>query len=325
MTRSALLRAALLVALSACGEAPPPTPWGEPLGAPPAPAAELTALVGEYVAGPDTLSVLERDGALWVRPWGEGTEASALDPDGALTLEGGLIVGGRTFDRLELGGVEGGTFRITPLRPPAQLLEDALAARPPVEDGGVLAPDLVELVTLDPSIRLDVRYATTNNFMGEVFYSQPRAFLQRPAAEALVQAHQWLSERGYGVLVHDGYRPWYVTKMFWDATPEAMRAFVADPSQGSRHNRGCAVDRTLYHLATGEVVEMPGGYDEFSPRSFPDYAGGTTRQRWHRDLLRQAMEAAGFAVYENEWWHFDYADWRLYPIGNQRFEELDRD
>ena len=153
-------------------------------------------------------------------------------------------------------------------------------------------------------------------------YTQARAFLQRPAAEALVRAHRVLEAAGYGLLIHDGYRPWYVTRIFWDATPPAQHEFVADPAAGSRHNRGCAVDLTLYDLRTGAPVEMPGGYDEFSRRSDPDYPGGTSRQRWHRDLLRRALEAEGFTVYPAEWWHFDYRDWRSYRIGNRRFEEL---
>ena len=106
------------------------------------------------------------------------------------------------------------------------------------------------------------------------------------------------------------------------ATPPENRHFVADPSQGSRHNRGAAVDLTLYDLKTGAPVEMVGGYDEFSERSYPDYPGGTSRQRWHRELLRHAMEDVGFTVYEAEWWHFDYKDWKQYPIGNQGFDEL---
>jgi D-alanyl-D-alanine dipeptidase len=124
--------------------------------------------------------------------------------------------------------------------------------------------------------------------------------------------------------VHDGYRPWYVTRMFWDGTPSAQRVFVADPAQGSRHNRGSAVDLTLYDLRTGRAVEMPGGYDEFSPRSYPHYPGGTSRQRWHRDLLRRTMEAEGFTVYEAEWWHFDHRDWRQYPIGTITFEAIEQ-
>jgi hypothetical protein len=131
-----------------------------------------------------------------------------------------------------------------------------------------------------------------------------------------------LRKLGYGLLIHDAYRPWYVTKMFWDATPDSLRDFVADPSLGSRHNRGAAVDLTLYDMRTGEVIAMPSGYDEFSERAFPNYPGGTTRQRWHRDLLRRIMEARGFTVNENEWWHFDYDGWRNYPIGTATFEEI---
>ena len=148
------------------------------------------------------------------------------------------------------------------------------------------------------------------------------AFLQRPAAEALVRAHQKLKSKGYGLLIHDAYRPWYVTKVFWDATPENKKLFVADPSKGSRHNRGAAVDLTLYDLITGKPVEMVGTYDETTDRSYPDYPGGTSLQRWHRDLLRTAMEAEGYTVYEAEWWHFDYKDWQQYPIGNFQFERL---
>ncbi len=214
------------------------------------------------------------------------------------------------------------SFQVTPVRPLDELRKEAMLASPPAEAGAFRKPDLVELTTLDPSIHLDIRYASGNNFLGTPVYSQPRAFLQRPAAEAMVRAAQVLKQHGYGLLIHDGYRPWYVTKVFWEATPPEGKIFVADPSQGSRHNRGCAVDLTLYDLKTGKPVEMPGTYDEMSPRSFPNYPGGTSLQRWSRDLLRQAMEAQGFRVFETEWWHFDYKDWREYPLLNVPFEKL---
>src|SRR5262249_13669378 len=153
-------------------------------------------------------------------------------------------------------------------------------------------------------LKLDIRYASENNFLGTPFYTSARAFMQKPAAEALVRVNRKLATQGFGLLIHDAYRPWYVTKMFWEATPENFRQFVADPSKGSRHNRGCAVDLTLYDLKSGKPIQMPGGYDEFSDRSYPDYCGGTSLQRWHRDVLRNVMESEGFAVYEAEWWHF---------------------
>jgi D-alanyl-D-alanine dipeptidase len=211
---------------------------------------------------------------------------------------------------------------ITPVRSVADLRAEALAASPPHEDGTFRKPELVELTTLDPAIHLDIRYATANDFLGTPVYTQARAFMQRPAAEALVRALHKLQPLGYGLLIHDAYRPWYVTKIFWDATPPEGKIFVADPKEGSRHNRGCAVDLTLYDLATGQPIEMPGTYDEMSPRSFSDYPGGTSLQRWHRDLLRRAMESEGFTVYEHEWWHFDYKDWHEYPILNIKFEDL---
>lgn len=230
----------------------------------------------------------------------------------------------RVDDEVTPGSPEeaGAGFRIDPVRPIAELRAEALAASPPTEEGDFREPDLVEITDLEPTIRLKIRYATENNFMGTAFYRQPRAFLQRPAAEALVRVHGKLRERGYGLLVFDAYRPWHVTKMFWEATPERQRDFVADPAAGSRHNRGAAVDLTLYDLETGGPVPMPSGYDEFTERASSDYAGGTAAQQRDRDLLRAVMESEGFEVYEHEWWHFDHRDWRRYPILDLTFEEL---
>lgn len=213
-------------------------------------------------------------------------------------------------------------FKIQPLRPVPELRAAALATQPPAEPGPFRQPELVELVKLDPTIKLDIHYASSNNFMGTPFYSQARAFLQRPAAEALIRANRKLHAQGYGLLIFDGYRPWYVTKMFWDGTPVEDHLYVADPSQGSKHNRGCAVDLTAYDLRTGQPLDMPSGYDEMSERAHSDYAGGTAQQNANRALLRNAMEAQGFTVNPEEWWHFDYYDWKLYPIMNVPFEQV---
>ncbi len=215
-----------------------------------------------------------------------------------------------------------GVFRITPLRPVEELRREALAAVPPRETRTFRPVELVELTKLDPTIRLDVRYATPDNFLSTPVYAEARAFLQRPAAEALVRAHHALLPKGYGLLIHDAYRPWWVTRLFWDATPPDKRQFVADPSQGSRHNRGCAVDLTLFGRTDGRAVEMPSLYDEMSERAYPGYRGGTPEQRARRDLLRSAMEAQGFRVFASEWWHFDYHDWRHYPLLNLSFESI---
>lgn len=211
---------------------------------------------------------------------------------------------------------EASSFRIVPRRPIAELRAEALAAEPPVETPARQAADLVDLATVDPRIRFEIRYATANNFMGVAMYDRAAPRLQRPAAEALGRVARTLATEGLGLLVYDGYRPWYVTKMFWEATPDSQRVFVADPARGSRHNRGAAVDLTLYDLRTGRALPMPSGYDEFSPRAYPDYAGGTEVERANRARLRRAMEAEGFTVYEAEWWHFDHASWRAWALGN---------
>jgi D-alanyl-D-alanine dipeptidase len=204
------------------------------------------------------------------------------------------------------------------------LLLVSCRSHPPREQGEFRTADLVELIKIDPTVHLDIRYATTNNFMHRPVYRQGRAFLQRPAAEALARVNASLKPRGYGLLVFDGYRPWSVTKAFWDAaTPQQRKiGFVANPAEGSKHNRGCAVDLTLCDLVTGAEVTMPSAYDEFSERAFPAYKGGSPEERAKRDLLRSAMEAQGFAVLNEEWWHFDYRDWRQYRISDIPFETI---
>lgn len=202
------------------------------------------------------------------------------------------------------------------------LLSSGCATRPPYEKGNFKTSDLVELTKLDPSIHLDIRYATNNNFVGRPVYKEARAFLQRPAAEALVRVNEELKPLGYGLLIFDGYRPWSVTKLFWDITPEEDKKFVANPKEGSIHNRGCAVDLSLYDIKTGKEIQMPGEYDEMSERSYINYSGGTDEQRKLRDLLISKMEHNGFEVYEYEWWHFDYKGWETYRIQNIQFSEI---
>jgi D-alanyl-D-alanine dipeptidase len=304
--------------------------------------ARWAGLIGEYGWDHDILYILEKDGKLhaliewfFLYPleeesanvfkfpaWGlYESEKLVFKRDQAARaseVEAASVV----FKRRPIDGEDGKTFKIRPLRPLKELRREALAAQPPPEKGPFRKPDLVELTGLDGTIKLDIRYASTDNFLSTPFYSLAKAFLQRPAAEALVRVQRTLAGQGYGLSVHDGYRPWYVTKMFWEATPEKSRIFVADPTQGSRHNRGCAVDLTLYNLKTGKPLAMVGGYDEMSDRSFAAYPGGTSLQRWHRDLLRRSMEAEGFTVYEAEWWHFDYKDWKKYGISNLTFEQV---
>lgn len=305
--------------------------------------AEWEGLIGEYGWHHDILYVLERNGQLWcLIEFFEMNPLTHLEGDRFKFPDAGMyrsepvifkrdqsgratevVAASVTFKRLNTIPAPGQkALKLKPTREIKTILAEAHAASPPSEAGTFRQPDLVELIQVDPTLKLDIRYAGTENFLGSKFYDQARAFLQRPAAEALKRVNARLRAQGYGLLIFDGYRPWFVTKTFWEATPLEHRFLVADPSKGSRHNRGAAVDCTLFDLQTGREVEMTGTYDEASDRTYPDYLGGTSLQRWHRDLLRSEMEREGFTVYPEEWWHFDFNEWRHYPIQNFSFEKI---
>lgn len=197
----------------------------------------------------------------------------------------------------------------------------AAQSRPPKESHKREA-DLLELIKLDNTIKLDIRYATANNFVGRPVYPEARAFLQRPAAEAVVRVHQLLKKEGLGIVIYDGYRPWSITKLFWDVVREDQKKFVADPAVGSKHNRGCAVDLSIFDLSTGKPIPMPSGYDEFTERASPNYKGGTAEETSNREKLRRLMEAEGFTVNPNEWWHFDLKGWENYAIYDIGFNQV---
>jgi len=301
-----------------------------------------TNLIGEYGFDHNILYINEQFGALnALIEWGmqypliEVDESTfkfppyGLYPNEHLTFQKyadgrvkSVSLNGIEFKRRSVGDVAGNVFKIKPVKPIPELTAAALKATPPLEDIPASNSDLVDITAYSDTIKLDVRYAGKDNFLDTPVYSSARAFMQRPAAEALGRISEQLNKQGYGLLVHDAYRPWYVTKIFWDATPAEGKDFVANPAEGSRHNRGAAVDLTLYDLTTGEPIKMVGVYDEMTERSYPHYPGGTTLQRWHRDLLKTAMEANGFTVYQYEWWHFDFGGWENYPISNEIFEEI---
>ncbi|WP_321398044.1 M15 family metallopeptidase [Emcibacter sp.] len=303
----------------------------------------LAGLVGEYGSPEDYIRIYEWDGKPYARlDWVRYLPLKQLDETTLRVGEGryysgekmsfernetGRVIGiffqGKTYERRDFGAEIEADIHAG-IRVSDNLKKGALAARPPREERKFRASELVELSSLDPRLKLDIRYAGSNNFLGVPVYDEARAFLQRPGAMALKKAHDWLRERGYGLLIHDGYRPWFATKMFWDATPEESHIYVANPAHGSRHNRGSAIDLTLFELKTGKVVTMPGRYDEFWVRSTPKYIGGTDLERWHKDLLRQAMESNDFEIYPWEWWHFDHVEWKKYSIQNKKFSDISR-
>jgi len=241
----------------------------------------------------------------------------------------GAVLGGVLFrrrqDKIGHNSDNSHTFTVTPTQPIEQLLAVSRKLSPP--DAPTISPvraaDFVDIRSFDPTIRYALRSATPPPFVPSPVYNvDGPAFLPRPAAEALAKAHKRLAKLGYGIIVYDTYRPWFVTHTFYCAIPEHQKYFAADPSKGSLHNRGCAADISIFSLETGKVVDMGAGYDELTERSYSEYQGGTSLQRYLRRVLRKAMEAEGFSVFIWEWWHFDYKDAPHYPLFNVPLEDI---
>lgn len=180
--------------------------------------------------------------------------------------------------------------------------------------------ELVDIKKAIPSVVLDIRYATKNNFMKQVMYKQARAFARKPVVEKLKLIQAELKKKGYGLKIYDGYRPYAVTVSFYQKASD--KNFVANPSKGSKHNRGCAIDLSIVDLKTGKDVPMPTPYDSFEAAAAPHYTNLPSQIIKNRDFLINTMQANGFKVIYNEWWHFDFIGWQNYDLMDIPFEKL---
>jgi D-alanyl-D-alanine dipeptidase len=178
---------------------------------------------------------------------------------------------------------------------------------------------LVDLQTAVPGIQVEIRYATSNNFMKETLYPQARCLVRREVAEKLARIQKRLQSQGLSLKIFDAYRPLSVQKKMWAKFP--LEGYVANPAKGSNHNRGAAVDVTLVDK-DGKELPMPSAYDEFSERAHRDYAGGTEEERKNRQRLEDAMQAEKFHGISTEWWHFDDADAKTYPVLDLPFSSV---
>ena len=171
--------------------------------------------------------------------------------------------------------------------------------------------DFVRIVDWIPDARTELVYATADNFTGTQIYEFTDAYLRYGTVKKLAQAADLLREMGYGLVIWDGYRPTYAQQKLWDVCPDPN--YVSQPGTGSQsHCRGIAVDVTLYDLETGELLEMPSGFDEFSALGDRDYSDCSGNARQNALTLETAMESCGFKPYSGEWWHF--ADTQSYEI-----------
>ncbi|MEJ2904010.1 M15 family metallopeptidase [Pedobacter panaciterrae] len=179
---------------------------------------------------------------------------------------------------------------------------------------------LIEIQKAIPNIKLDIRYATKNNFMNQVMYKEARAFARKPVVEQLKKIQFALNKKGYGLKIFDAYRPYTITLAFYQKAKD--KNFVANPKKGSKHNRGCAIDLTLIDLKTGKELQMPTPYDSFAAQASPSYSNLPAPVIKNRTLLITTMQAYGFRVITNEWWHFDFVGWKKYPLMDIPFEKL---
>ena len=180
--------------------------------------------------------------------------------------------------------------------------------------------ELVNIKKAIPTVVLDIRYATKNNFMQQVMYKQAIAFARKPVVEQLKIIQEVLKSKGLGLKIFDAYRPYAVTIAFYQKATD--KNFVAHPAKGSRHNRGCAIDLTLVDLKTGKELPMPTPYDSFEEAASPSFAKLPAPVIKNRDLLIDVMQANGFKVIDNEWWHFDFVGWANYDLMDIPFEKL---
>ncbi|OON69633.1 M15 family metallopeptidase [Hymenobacter sp. CRA2] len=182
--------------------------------------------------------------------------------------------------------------------------------------------ELVDLTKVIPGLKLDIRYATADNLVGQVIYPEAAAFLRRPVAEDLRRVQQDLAAQGYALKIYDAYRPYAATVRLFEAMPDAT--YAAPPTRGSKHNRGCSVDVGLVDLRTGRDVPMPTAFDAMTPAAHSDYQQLPAEARRNRAMLHAALQRHGFVNYPAEWWHFDHRGWEQYPLMDLPFAALRR-
>lgn len=214
----------------------------------------------------------------------------------------------------------------TSIAKPAHRPGDAgIAESPEVSiaiDASIILPsDFVDIAEEDSDILLDMRYASENNFAHKKVYPKARCLLRPPVAAALLRVQQRLREQEKQLLLWDCYRPFHVQELFWKLVPDPK--YVArplrnkgEPSRGSKHNRGAAIDLTLAD-ATGSPLPMPTDHDDFSERAHRDARGIPANAAQNARLLEGAMQAEGFIGIDTEWWHFDYKGWQKYDLSDE--------
>lgn len=179
---------------------------------------------------------------------------------------------------------------------------------------------LVDIEKIIPDIVLDIRYATKNNFTKQQIYKSPKAFVRKPVADALVKIQNELNGKGIALKIYDAYRPYSATVKFYEIYPD--KNFVASPKTGSIHNRGYAVDVSLISLASQKELEMPTPFDDFTEKAAHSYLDLPDTALKNRQILKNVMTKHGFTIYNEEWWHYTYKDWKNFELMDIPFSSL---
>lgn len=184
---------------------------------------------------------------------------------------------------------------------------------------------MVELKSMIPGIVYDLRYATSNNFIRRMMYpaGTNETFMRLPAALALKKVQAELSMMGLGLKIFDAYRPYSVTVKFWELVHDER--YVANPSRGSGHNRGIAVDLTIINLKTGKELTMGTGFDNFSDTAHHAFTDLPEEVLQNRELLKSTMQQYGFKPLDSEWWHYSFPGSDRYEILDIDFKKLKKD
>lgn len=164
---------------------------------------------------------------------------------------------------------------------------------------------------LIPDAIIDLKYQSIDNFIGRQVYDKPYDLLRQRTLKKLAKAADILRSQRYRLIIWDAYRPLKVQQIFWDIVQDDM--YVAHPSKGSRHNRGCAVDVTLADI-NGKELSMPSKFDDFTSEARADREDLGLEVKERLEKLQSAMKEAGFSMYVNEWWHFNDTEWEKYKI-----------
>ena len=183
--------------------------------------------------------------------------------------------------------------------------------------------EMIELKSFVPNIVYELRYATKNNFTKKQLYKNgSQTFLRLQPARAVAHIQRELSAKGYGLKIFDAYRPYSVTKEMWELVHDER--YVANPSKGSGHNRGLAVDLTIISLDTGKELDMGTGFDNFTDSAHHDFKQLPQAILQNRQLLKESMERYGFKPLDTEWWHYSWPHDRNYDVLDLKFEKLQK-